>query len=143
MAWCWRRNSNPEPDPGAGSEDVGAECEAFLAGRYLEVAVRRDGPIPGWVWLNRLAHTSVTELVELSELDHDLGNSWGHVLAALAGDVLAYCRFAGVDVLSLQRDVLVPLELQVMNFNASTVLAPQQLVQLVRDTLRQQATGCS
>ena len=143
MAWRWMRNSNPEPDPAVGSEDVGAECEAFLAGRYLEVAVMRDGPIPGWVWLNRLAHTSVAELAELSKPVHDPGNRWRHTLAGLAGDILAYCRFADVDVLTLQQDVLVPLELQVMNLDASKVLSPEQLVHLVRDALRQQATGRS
>jgi hypothetical protein len=50
---------------------------------------------------------------------------------------------AGVDVLSVQRDVLVPLELQVMDFDVSKVLYPEQLVHLVRDALREQAAGCS
>ena len=52
----WRRDAR------SAADDLAAECEAFLAGRYPEYLTYRGRPVPAWAWTNPLAHASEDQL---------------------------------------------------------------------------------
>lgn len=143
MTWPWRKKTTPASDQEARSISVVAECEAFLAGRYGELVARRPGPLPAWVRLNWLAHAEPDGLRELVERGSGAREGWPKVMAGLAAELLAYGRHQAGPIRSLQRDVLVPLELRILAEDPSVVLRPDQFAHLVDDTLRQHIAGCS
>lgn len=102
-----------------GGDGVAADTEAFLSGRLLERAREIGEPweIPGWYWLNAVAHGSPERLRTLaSETARTPGTpevrmTYPAARALLAHDLL----FAGGGSLArleqIQRELLVPLEL--------------------------------
>ena len=92
------------------------EFEAYLEGSYVTWLVSNGHSVPGWAWLNRVAHgqleelrTMATHLRRLPAAREEVG-AWQQVAAFLAKEVVAA---AGDDeqLLDLQRRVLVPIEL--------------------------------
>lgn len=92
-----------------------ADCAAFLQGDLAERLEREAGHVPVWVWTNRLAHASKAQLEAESGSPRPTGSAtadrWRRVRAFLAGEVLEAAASYG-SLASLQRDVLVPLELE-------------------------------
>ena len=118
-------------DPHLVVEDALAEeCEAFLAGRWADCRRLQDRPLPRWAWLNQAAHADVGRLREAAARPADK-TSWrgDDIQAVLARAVLA--ASASGDLARLQREVLVPLELRLMD----AVMSPRRAVELVTATL--------
>jgi hypothetical protein len=125
----FHRDANPpgpSPDDGDGPRLVG-ETEAFLAGGLAEVIEARADTVPDWVWINRLAHGSGSEIAALAaERGRRRDPGWRRARALLAQDLLDAAAAHG-PLERLQHDVLVPLELRLA---ASPVLitTPAHLV---------------
>lgn len=128
----WRRDGSVE---GHGVAD---ECDAFLAGRYLELLERNDALIPQWAWMNVLAHGTVTDLVQVSASDaaprDRLTQAWADARGYLAAEVLDAARRAG-SLLTLQRRALVPLELELASHARVPVRRPADWVGMVMAAL--------
>lgn len=137
----WRGGRTP------GGRQLVGECRAFLAGRYAERLVSRQVPVPPWAWMNRLAHGS---MADIRATDARLGarrdpERWGEARAYLAGEVLAAAGDDPEVLTTLQRDVLVPIELEVASTPTCAVLGPGCVVSRVLSALdayrRSRATG--
>lgn len=103
------------------------ECQAFLEGRYAELAATSDEPVPVWAWMNLLAHGTEAELRDAAAGLAD-GDSWRQARAFLAGEVLEVLSTGRITLAQLQYDVLVPLELDVLDCRCSNRWTPAQLV---------------
>jgi hypothetical protein len=106
------------------SSGIAQECEAFLAGTFIDVMHEGRRLPPVWTWLNDAAHGSTERLQGIAA-----GEAGGDVevttRATIARAVL--CAGADRDLLELQRSSLIPLELRI----AGTELTPRRLVELV------------
>jgi len=114
---------------------LASECEAFLAGRLVEQFVEGDVDVPVWAWLNLLAHGEKGQLVRppmrlVGRGSRDL-SPWCEARGLLAHEVVQRGRRVG-SLLTVQRRVMVPLELQLA---ADRSVARWQPSQLVRVTL--------
>lgn len=104
------------------------DCEAFLAGRYLGGS-NAGATAPSWSWFARVAHGSVESLERLSgpiaasELRPE-ALPWWRATRALATAVLTTAEERGIEVIELQRRVLIPLELALggTEFGPATML---------------------
>jgi hypothetical protein len=106
-----RRNARPAAD------DLAAECEAFLAGRYLEYVKDRGHPIPAWAWTNPLAHAPEEHLRNMiSTREDSIGpaGGWHHACCYLAGELLDLAERRG-SLAELQATALIPLELELIS----------------------------
>lgn len=108
------------------------ECQLFVAGRYVEYLRARNRSTPAWAHVNRLAHGSHDDLVDLSSglADRPPRFEWTSAIAYLAGEILATVRNDEERLRGLQRQVLIPLELRLAGDWLAT-MRPEQLVELV------------
>lgn len=111
------------------------ETEDFLAGRLLELRYAAGQSIPDWAWINRLAHGTIDDLTEVAgEWRHGgLYHSWRRARAYLAGELLDAAP-TQASLIELQRELLVPLELQLMH-GCAMPLRPRHLVARVLTAL--------
>jgi hypothetical protein len=128
----WRRRPKPaQSAEQAAMDDVGSECDLFLAGRYGEHLRCAGRPVPSWAWVNRLAHVSMSELRAIADgsSDGSAPPAWARTARFLAAEILQ--RVDNDDELkALQRDVLVPLELDLAEQWFAAV-APGEVAQRV------------
>lgn len=112
--------------------NIGDECESLLAGRYADHLRGRGRVVPAWAWLNQLSHGTAEELRALaaSTTAGPADAEWHGAVGFLAAEVLG-ATGDGVSLPALQRDVLVPLELEM----ASRWLEPMTAAQLVTRVL--------
>lgn len=118
---------------GRARDGPAADCEAFLAGTYLELLVDRNLPIPTWAWLNVLAHGTMARLVDVArdiELPGDPRPRWSAARAFLAGEVVDLVVDDQARLGALQSAVLWPWELDVAARCDAFVWAPSDLVLL-------------
>jgi hypothetical protein len=119
-----------------------SETEAFMGGELAGRLRRQHANVPGWARLNFLAHGDLqglrvtrrlalarrsTTIAELTE------ESWGSAQLVLARELF---ELVGNDphlLADVQRRVLVPLELQLMEHESLTAF---ELVQFTRAALR-------
>jgi hypothetical protein len=107
----WRRHGR------SGADELAAECEAFLAGRYPEYLRYRGHPIPVWAWTNPLAHASEEQLRTMISARGDargLTGGWPHACCYVAGELLDLAERRG-PLTELQATPLVPLELELIS----------------------------
>ena len=108
-----RRNSNvAEPCP------FDNEFDAFLAGRYADWLSTTHRAVPAWAWVNKVAHATIEELhtIATSPPPADAPSAtvpWHNVSSLLAKVVLVVVNDDESRLARLQRDTLVPAELQV------------------------------
>lgn len=92
------------------------ESEAFLFGRLAEELEAAHEPIPGWAWLNMLAQGSPRQLRAMAGgallRQFEAAEAWERGLCFLAREILALVDEHRCTVEDLQRQVLVPLELE-------------------------------
>jgi len=99
-----------------GASPIVSECESFLAGRYAEHLQSVGRTVPPWAWLNQLSHGSASDIRNLAEgqggrLD-DPGTA---AVRFLAGELLVRVDDEAASLAVLQREVLVPEELELAN----------------------------
>lgn len=124
VAPIWRRH---DPD---GARLV-AECEAFLAGTLSEDACESAGRVPVWYWVNLLAHGDADQLRAIHATpttQRDRFADWRVARSFLAGEVLDRVEPGGTTLPHLQRDALVPLELNLLSQRATRRWSPGDLV---------------
>ncbi len=103
------------------------ECQAFLDGRFAQVAAADGGYVPVWAWLNLLAHGTDPELRYAADrLADEVG--WAQARAFLAGEVVDIVDAGRATLAELQHDILVPLELDVLNARTTGLWTPGRLV---------------
>ncbi len=110
-------------------DELIAECEAVLRGAYAEHLAQQGRSRPCWVWINLLAHGDEAELA--AESDHDERStrprgSWMAARGFLAAELLDAAARRG-SLVALQRQALVPLELELMA-GSTRLGTPRQLV---------------
>jgi hypothetical protein len=123
----WRRD-----DPEAAG--LVEECEAFLAGTYAELCESRGERVPVWAWMNLLAH-GTEEQLRTNVVPHTSGSHWHQARRFLAGELLDASTSGRVSLADLQRDVLVPIELDVLSCRGADQWQPGQLVSGLLDAL--------
>jgi len=127
----WHRRQR---DLNAPASDVVEEATRLLTGRARETIPPAHGA-PAWVAVNLLAHGTESQLRgAAAPRDHMTAAGWTAALAYLSSALLAFAATEG-DLTSVQREVLVPLELALL---AGTATAPStlgQLAALVMDAL--------
>jgi hypothetical protein len=129
----WRRRSRGrQPNSSDAEIDLVRECELFLAGRYAEHLRAVEKPLPGWVWLNPLAHGSGDELIRLRDKagERKARSDWTTAVGFLAGEILAFVDDDPDDLRVVQQEALVPLELHLAS-NWFSPVTPTQLVRRV------------
>lgn len=99
-------------DRNAGGQELVADCEAFLTGRYVEHLLEAEAHVPAWAWTNLLAHGTEEQLrgsCASVGLDASGAEPWLLARRYLAGEVLDKANRHG-PLLKVQAQVLVPLE---------------------------------
>jgi hypothetical protein len=114
----------------SGGRTLVADSEAFLSGHFAERMGARSATVPVWAWTNLLAHGAEGELRRTARTlprprAHD--SIWEKARAYLADDIL---QMVGHDVslAEVQRQVLVPLELELAALSDADSWQPQDLV---------------
>lgn len=112
------------PDP--YGVDLVDDCEAVLVGRYVERCESLDRPVPVWAWMNLLAHGSEGQLRAI--VLRSSPSRWRQAESFIAGELIDLVDRGVVDLLQYQREVLIPLELEVMSCATAPTWHPGQLV---------------
>jgi hypothetical protein len=122
---------------GDGTEGALREAQAILSGRAVEWFEERNTRIPAWAWVNVLAHATPVRLRQLVAIGHYAHpSSWDCTLGASAAElVTAGCTPVGI--LRLQREALVPLELDLLAGRTASPSKPSQLTVLIRKVMQQ------
>jgi len=120
---------------------LGDEVEAFLHGCLVEHLVSGGRPVPAWAVLNKPAHADLDELTELVTAGDAAGGqpdpaepAWLQAQRALAAAVVTGAS-APVDISAMQRAVLVPLELWVIQRTRSGPATSRWVVELALDAV--------
>ncbi len=133
----WSPTSRSWPDSGLSDE-----VEAFLTGRFVDHLAARHEPVPVWAVLNRLAHADSRELRSLVE---GFASDWvihpslapPRWLASerfIAGQLLAQAA-TPEELVRIQRRVLIPLELQLIERAKQGNLTPEQVLEAGAEAL--------
>jgi hypothetical protein len=96
----------------APTHELVAECESFLSGDLAERLLADGAVVPVWMWMNLLAHGTVDDLADPPRAIPGLPLSlepWVQARAYLAGEILGVVE-SGTPILTLQREVLIPIE---------------------------------
>lgn len=143
MTWIGRHNSERKLRLSPLGAELAAETEAFFSGGYIKKLQSAGDPLPGWAWLNCVAHGELGDVqslqtVAVAENDRQDGGevSWESAQRLLASELLDLTDNDPVLLSRLQRRVLVPLELQMMRTEADRGLGAFELVQSFRAALR-------
>jgi hypothetical protein len=115
------------------------ETEWFLVGRPAEHIYLDGGAVPLWAWMNLLAHGTVEDLRSRPGTFPDAPRSlqpWVAARRYLADEVLDVVDH-GSALLTVQREALIPLELDLMHAPAD--LCPADWVGMVTSALERRA----
>jgi hypothetical protein len=117
--------------------DVVAESEALLSGSWAAAYEQDGSSVPTWAWLNLMAHCPDDELDQRVAAIRD--QRWRNALAYLACEVRAAGKEQGRTVDEVQRSMLTPLELRMMERRPKEVGSPSALVVEVTRALNAEA----
>lgn len=120
--WRWLRNTYRSADPlASAAPEVEAavldEAWAVVAGRAAaDVYVVRGRPVPGWAWLNVLAHGSPSQLADLTRLAPPYQRlppvgSWARAVRDIAAQLV---RIDETELAAIQAALFVPAELELL-----------------------------
>jgi hypothetical protein len=125
--WWWKNRRSPsqsrrEPSvtpalTGTTEEVAGVwvEAAAMLAGRSVELFHQRGEKVPRWAWLNAPAHRNLVELGELAHAAEGEELAQGPLVeAVVSAALLKQSGGERTAVFRLQRDCLIPLELELI-----------------------------
>lgn len=97
-------------------DEVVADCNALLTGRFAERLMETDRHVPPWAWLNLLAHGTERDLRRVRMVASTPGQrSWCRARAYVAGEILMLVDTTTQTLAEVQHDVLVPLELRLLS----------------------------
>jgi hypothetical protein len=117
------------------AKQVVAEAERLLSGRILDVGNLQRQRLPVWSLVNFLAHGTCEVLRQISDVGPTLHPaSWVATLGDLAAEVLSLAPTAD-ELMSIQRQVLVPLELQLLAGMVPMPATPAVLAVMVAGAL--------
>jgi hypothetical protein len=110
-----RVRKGPADGSWASSDGIVGEAEAVINGDSAVGFQRHREPVPGWAWINFLAHTPLEGLTNVltTHAETESLSRWGRVIFDLVAELMAK-TYQGYDLARLQRRSLVPLELQVL-----------------------------
>ena len=129
----WRRSRRDRWEDHNDDTGLADECEAFLAGRLGAFLQEAGRPVPPVAWLNEVAHATPEELAELAASAppptfHP--SSWRRTVGYLSRSLLERARETGRDIDTLQRQFLVPLELELIGRPESAGLDPADVIRI-------------
>ena len=127
-------------DQQSGSSILATECGAFLDGTLAEYWDERGVVVPVWVWTNLLAHGSeelIAESVAGPSRPRRAARSWRIARSYLAYQMLDVTD-ARCPLSDLQRNVLVPLELDMAARPEVSRWGPARWVETVSRAIRNQ-----
>jgi hypothetical protein len=143
MSWL-RRLRNKDKWVAPLGAVLAQETEAFLSGSYVNQRLHRKGAVPGWAWLNTLAHGELDDIKPLkgsSFVDYDdvesmMNAPWRSAQRILANELLSFVDDDVESLSHVQQRVLVPLELRLIDTEANRGLSEFELVRSFRAALR-------
>lgn len=103
------------------------ECEAMLEGRGAEFHHDRGERVPAWAWINLLAHGTEADLRMVAS-ERVASGDWQEARGYLAEELVCLIDAGLADLDRLQRDVLVPMELEAMREDTTSLARPPQIV---------------
>lgn len=134
-----RRKQDGQPDRAPGFRTgVGDECEAYLAGRLAAYLQELGRPIPAVAWLNQVVHATPRELSILAITGEAYvvePSLWRRAIGYLARSLLERARETGRPIEELQRDLLVPLELELIGDPSAFHLDSAEMIRLAMSRL--------
>ena len=113
------------------AHDLVEEAERFLAGDYLDIALRDCAEVPAAIWLSVLAHGDAVTIRSARERALTASSRvelepWRRVLALLAHRIEELVERAAIPLAVVQRVALIPLELELL----CTSVGPMTLYRL-------------
>jgi hypothetical protein len=111
------RKWGPRTQEKAKHEQLVEETEAYLDGRYLDVARPDTEGTPVWAQLNWIAHAPPGALLERAagcDANDRFIGTWAWAVKALLGELVGLSGGDPQVVLALQRECVVPVELTLM-----------------------------
>src|SRR5947209_423342 len=139
------RRQPPEPT----RMSIGAECDAYLRGEYVEYASALGWKIPVWGWINAVAHGDEPRLARLAvfgyrrEIALAGRKDWNRAVSCIASAVLEQATQPGTDLADLQASMFIPLELLLIDDETTWDLTPNQLVAVALAVLRRHPSSPS
>ncbi len=127
----WQKKAQRAATP---SDEVAAECGAFLQGRFAQLLEARHRTVPPWAWLNQVAHGDPELLQELAGQSHparQLGQpawEWPQAMADLAAELFWLVGDDPTALHQLQLEALIPLELELMGHGPQWAIGPSRLL---------------
>lgn len=85
------------------------ECEAYVAGRFQGYLEQNGQPVPGWAWINSIAHGDLKAVREIAQATDRSGGPQ-EAVTDLAKQVLRIIDHGHETLPDLQLRVLIPLE---------------------------------
>jgi hypothetical protein len=135
----------PEPQPlpphPVWEAALSAETEAFLQGRLVEHLAAAGRPVPAWAIVNKLAHASRHDLAELvdatasTDRQRDVRPPAWRVTQARLASRLVRTSAEPNETSKLQRQLLIPLELSLIERSKTEILTPRQAIAAAADAL--------
>lgn len=132
----WRRRKRDRESGGkltGFDTGVGDECEAFLAGRLAAHLQDLGRPVPAVGWLNQVVHATPRELSMLAvngEAYAIQPLAWCRAVGYLARCLLERARETGRPIEQLQRDLLLPLELELIGDPGAAALDSAEVTRI-------------
>jgi len=128
----WHRRGNKNR---AAEAALTAEAARLLLGRAADGCTQTQ-PIPAWVAINALAHSDSERLASMAgDWYRAPCGAWAATLGYLASQLLTLAP-SDAELLELQREVLVPLELRLLDDPGAAPSTPGRMVALVMGAVR-------
>ena len=144
-SWQRRHRHADAKREGVGEETADAvsdgnlvsECEAFLLGTYAEFLEARSQSVPAWAWTNVLAHGRREDVERIAggvRAGWSSTRRWRVARACVAGELLDTVG-RGASLGDIQREVLVPLELELAGRRGDWACTPERWLDMARSAL--------
>ncbi len=156
MSWPWHPSRSHQDEAAGGRRQhpieaalspdqvatLGDEVEAFVQGCLVDHLCVAGRPVPAWAVLNKLAHGSVADLIDLAGADRGGATgdpptgepAWLRAQRSLAAAMVTGATRPD-DIVNSQRAVLVPLELWVIQRSRSEAITSRRVVELATEAL--------
>ena len=134
MGWSSGRN-NKSAVRKSDVRAVVAEAERLLGGRTIEQYIARRQKVPAWTLIALLGHGTRLDLMKLA---HPAASpnpaGWSGTVARLAGQLLML-SWVDESLTRLQRQALIPMELELLGGHRTPPSSPTELHEMVTESL--------